>query len=439
MDSLVGKGFDGAAIMSGHVSGVSVRLQQLHPKARYLTHCRNHSLNLAIVASCNSVPDVRNFMKTLKELALFTKYLAKRKNILRHHMHSSNEDFLADIADDTLGPVKKFHGLPVLSHTRSLTRIDSIQCLLKKYRAICEAVEEVKDTSSGQSANDAESYLKRLMTFEFLMSAVICQHVKQYTRPLTVALQGTNCDLYKAHRMAQRLIKALELERSSEKFHSLWVGASKISADPGIEPLKKRTVSRQRHRANPPVQDVESHYRVAYYYAFLDHTVAHLKTRFPPELAGALLATYLLPGNLTNLSREIECVLVKEFEPFIPCSCSFLSELNTWRVHMAEPDDNRGSDLVSIACFAHNNQVFYPNIQVMLLLLLTLPVGSCSCEQSFSALRRLKMWCRNTTTEERLDAVAIGHVNHDCSSSVQEIFRVWDSSGHRRVAVAFNE
>ena len=48
-DSLVGKGFDGAATMSGHVCGVSARLQQLHPKARYLTHCRNCTLNLAIV------------------------------------------------------------------------------------------------------------------------------------------------------------------------------------------------------------------------------------------------------------------------------------------------------------------------------------------------------------------------------------------------------
>ena len=92
----------------------------------------------------------------------------------------------------------------------------------------------------------------------------------------------------------------------------------------------------------------------------LDHTVAHLKTRFPPELAelaGALLAAYLLPGNLTNLSQEIECELIKEFEPFIPCSSSFLSELSTWRVYLAEPDDYKGSDLVSIACFADNNRV----------------------------------------------------------------------------------
>jgi hypothetical protein len=32
-------------------------------------------------------------------------------------------------------------------------------------------------------------------------------------------------------------------------------------------------------------------------------------------------------------------------------------------------------------------------------LLLTLPVDSCACERFFSALRRLKTWCRATMTE----------------------------------------
>lgn len=39
MDKLTGKGFDGAATMSGHVSGVSARLEQQYPNARYFTHC----------------------------------------------------------------------------------------------------------------------------------------------------------------------------------------------------------------------------------------------------------------------------------------------------------------------------------------------------------------------------------------------------------------
>ena len=56
MDQLVGKGFDGASTMSGHVSGVSVRLRNLYPKAKYFTHCRNHALNLVLIAGCNNVP-----------------------------------------------------------------------------------------------------------------------------------------------------------------------------------------------------------------------------------------------------------------------------------------------------------------------------------------------------------------------------------------------
>ena len=58
MARLVGKGFDGASNMSGHVSGVSARLQALYPNARYLTHCHNHALHLVNISSCDSVPDV---------------------------------------------------------------------------------------------------------------------------------------------------------------------------------------------------------------------------------------------------------------------------------------------------------------------------------------------------------------------------------------------
>ena len=114
----------------------------------------------------------------------------------------------------------KYRGLPVLSETRWLARVDSIDCLLRNYRAVCEAVEAMRDSSSSQSAYDADSYLNHL-SFEFFVSAVICRHVLGFTRPLTVALQAKDCDLYEAHKMAQRLIKTLEKEREADKFAKL--------------------------------------------------------------------------------------------------------------------------------------------------------------------------------------------------------------------------
>ena len=49
---------------------------------------------------------------------------------------------------------------------------------------------------------------------------------------------------------------------------------------------------------------------------------------------------------------------------------------------------NTTSTLVEQAV-SHYCEEFYPNISTILQLLLTLPVGSCSCERSFTSLRRL--------------------------------------------------
>ena len=313
MEKLVGKGFDGASNMSGHVSGVSVRLTQLYPKAKYFTHCRNHALNLAVVASCNQVPDIRNFMNAFKELTLFFSYSAKRKHILRQcfnnpedeqNMLADSDDWPLDEGSDLIRK-KKYHSLPVLSDTRWLTRVDSIDCLVRNYRAVCEAVEKVRDASSGKSNNDADSFLNRLLSFEFIVCAVVCRHVLAYMRPLTVALQAKNCDLHKAYRMAQRLIKTLQDDRTESKFHCLWEKITGAADTLDIQPVKKRTVISQRNRANVPVESVEAYYKVAYFYAFLDHTISHLKTRFPDELEGALLATFLIPGKLSSLSDVV--------------------------------------------------------------------------------------------------------------------------------------
>lgn len=108
-----------------------------------------------------------------------------------------------------------------------------------------------------------------------------------YTRPLTVALQGKECDLFKAHEMAQHLIKALKNERSEEKFHILWSKIMKVAATLNIQPAKKRTVARQKNRSNPLIEDMEAHYRIVYYFAFLDHVIDHLGTRFSADLKNA--------------------------------------------------------------------------------------------------------------------------------------------------------
>jgi hypothetical protein len=59
---------------------------------------------------------------------------------------------------------------------------------------------------------------------------------------------------------------------------------------------------------------------------------------------------------------------------------------------------------------------FYPVINKILRIFLTIPVGSVSCERSFSALRRLKLWTRASMNEELLSGLAMLMIHRDSLS-----------------------
>ena len=49
----------------------------------------------------------------------------------------------------------------------------------------------------------------------------------------------------------------------------------------------------------------------------------------------------------------------------------------------------------------------FPTLHKIFTIFLTTPVGSISCERSFSALCRLKLWTRSSMTEEKLSGLAM--------------------------------
>jgi hypothetical protein len=53
------------------------------------------------------------------------------------------------------------------------------------------------------------------------------------------------------------------------------------------------------------------------------------------------------------------------------------------------------------------NCTVFPIIRQLLKILATLPVSTCSSERSFSTLRCLETYFRNTMTEERLNGLAL--------------------------------
>lgn len=162
--------------------------------------------------------------------------------------------------------------------------------------------------------------------------------------------------------------------------------------------------------------------------------IQHLTLRFPKQLEDVLHGTYLLPGNHDNLTENVEDKIKSVFSNDLPMESQFETELVRWK-HINE---NIKSPMSLQEGFELCDANYFPNINAIFQLILCLPVGSCSCERSFSALRRLKTWTRSTMKDNRLNGLALMFVHKNMPIDHLEILQLWDSPGHRRIALAFD-
>jgi hypothetical protein len=76
---------------------------------------------------------------------------------------------------------------------------------------------------------------------------------------------------------------------------------------------------------------------------------------------------------------------------------------------------------------------YYPNLHAVFRVLFTMPVGSVSCERSFSAMRCLKHWSRSTMTEDRLAGLDSLFIHRDIYLCRENIMSKFDEAIKRRL------
>ena len=67
----------------------------------------------------------------------------------------------------------------------------------------------------------------------------------------------------------------------------------------------------------------------------------------------------------------------------------------------------------------------FPNIFVAPKILAVIPVATCECERSVSALRRMKTWLRSTMVNERLNGLAMMHINNNITVDIDQVVDVF--------------
>ena len=88
-----------------------------------------------------------------------------------------------------------------------------------------------------------------------------------------------------------------------------------------------------------------------------------------------------------------------------------------------------------MAALRHATSMF-PNIKVILTILCTLPVTSCSSERSFSGLKRIKSSLRTTMGNTRLSGLALLNIHRDIPIDVSAIIDEFARHHPRRLQLS---
>ena len=136
----------------------------------------------------------------------------------------------------------------------------------------------------------------------------------------------------------------------------------------------------------------------------------------------------------TNFSTTELCKQLKEeFSNRLPYPMQLFSEIERWKKERMKLMEKPSyvhlwlHDLL-LKC----DHILYPNIHFLLVFLATLPVTTSSAERSFSALKRIKTFCRSTMVENRLNGLAAAFMHKRVSIDPVKILELYMQKHKRR-------
>uniref|UniRef100_A0A667Y0C5 HAT C-terminal dimerisation domain-containing protein n=1 Tax=Myripristis murdjan TaxID=586833 RepID=A0A667Y0C5_9TELE len=393
----VAQSYDGASVMSGAVRGVQVRFREKHPEALYI-HCYAHELNLILCSTCKAIPEARDFFDLLECLYSFF------STSLIHHQKLQEFQKQLEVGD---------RQLVQLSQTRWACQIESVNAILQNLPALIQTLGSI----SAPLAKGLESKLCRISTIYML---VMFQALLSVTQGLHKYLQKETVDLVQAIEYKTAVQTTLKSYKSNEKAHEIYEKTKALCDNLEIHSTETHRNKRKKMHdfvvetpcGTRPVLSNGDDLRERVFFPVLDRMLEELQKRFSgvgEKILTGIQACH--PASEHFLNEEALKHLAQHYsiqikpEEILVAKC-FL--------------DRKKKDIVPTIqnVFSLLDKDMFPSLKAIFQVSLTIPVTSCSCERSFSALRRLHTWLRNTMGQDRLSNLAIMSIEREMLAKV---------------------
>ncbi|XP_013421627.1 52 kDa repressor of the inhibitor of the protein kinase-like [Lingula anatina] len=390
-EDIRGQGYDGAPNMSSGKVGVQARIKEVAPLATY-SHCGGHCLNL-VISHSSSIPNVRNVVDKLKHCCRFFQNSPKKEGLL---------DLIAKT--NTFGEGRR-KVLLDLCRTRWAERHGAYQHFYTGYTFLVEALEvigfrlyeeeysEYQDWDPG-NRSEAQQILSSITSFELIITFLTIYQYLSHLSGITIKLQNSALDIIQAHSMVAEVQEFYlkEREKVTESFQLIYDQAVRMAEKVGVQPSKPRISQRQKHRGNAPAETVFDHYKVNVAIPFLEHISNNLNAKFSGLSTTASSLLGLLPSVICEREMDVTDI-VSTYEKDLPSPELVPLEVRRWENRFDKVPETERPNSPALAIKKCDPDV-YPNLYVLLKLACTIPVTSCECERSASALRRLNTYMR---------------------------------------------
>lgn len=395
---------DGAANVSGAHTGLQSRIRAIEPKIIHV-HCVAHSLNLVVQDTMKEVPAIRDFLVLIRELIAFVRGSPKRQACFESLQASDDTQNLS---------------LRPFCPTRWCCRISSLKTILNNYNVLLSFLNDTKKQKDDAGAK-ANGFLKSLQSFESLFIIKFLIEILDRVETLNATLQKISLHLQKAVDNINTVKQIISFQRTDEKFSSIWEGTLDLARildldEPKTPKIRKRPkkideFSSEQHEFASPAD----FYRKMYF-EVLDKVVGCIDQRFTKNAM-----THLSNIELFLTEPNTSSTYVKEFygddfdmERLVLHRNMLLDIARSKNIRL-----NNVEDIVTfITSHCDSIKEMINEVIKLVKLVLTIPVSTCTAERSFSALRRIKTYLRNSMTQQRLNDNMVVHVNQEMADDL---------------------
>ena len=405
LGNIVGQGYDGASNMSSARVGVSGLMMQEAPRAIYI-HCYGHQLNLSTQRSMTMVISFRNCLGTTQEVFNFIEASPKRHALFKETQKQRSEKEIT---------------LKSQSKIRWACRKEATSALLRRLPSALQTLLNVNENDPKLMAK-CNGLIRNILTFDFIFSLVIVDEVLGLIDGLSKYLQSENMDVHTAKQSAISVIATMKALLHEDSFNNSWEKTSTIASEMGqiISGNHQLDFQEPSIPRNSLHKEIKPYYKEAIYDDGINCAISELESRFDKDSQSVLCALSKIVMKPMETDIETEANIVSNFYDIDKSSLLAERKIASASIALQKQEDILTASHKLIK-WLHVGGIgdIIPTFKAAAIILATIPATSCSAERSFSALRRIKTYLRNTMKEERLSAVAILNIERETTNFIE--------------------